>query len=105
MQLFHKNYYEWKCEYSRVDKNLIIKVADFGLAKDVYMTDYYRHESIERMPVKWMAPEAMYDRISNEKTDVVSFVLQKLFGCVFCNSLTFSSFHYSFTLKNYYAQK
>ena len=36
------------------------------------MTDYYRQQSIERMPVKWMAPEAMNDRISNEKTDVVS---------------------------------
>ena len=49
-----------------------IKVADFGLAKDVYMTEYYRHQSIEKMPVKWMAPEAMHDRITNEKTDVVS---------------------------------
>ena len=47
------------------------------------MTDYYKHESIERMPVKWMAPEAMYDRISNEKTDVVS--LQVFYVC--CNCL------------------
>ena len=37
------------------------------------MTDYYRQQSIEKMPVKWMAPEAMHDRISNQKTDVVSF--------------------------------
>ena len=56
----------------RVGKDLNIKVADFGLAKDVYMTDYYRHQSIEKMPVKWMAPEALHDRISNEKTEVVS---------------------------------
>ena len=57
----------------RVGNGLNIKVADFGLAKDVYMTDYYRQQSIEKMPVKWMAPEALHDRISNEKTDVVSY--------------------------------
>ena len=39
------------------------------------MTDYYRQQSIAKMPVKWMAPEAMNDRISNEKTDVVSLYL------------------------------
>ena len=59
--------------YFRVGNGLNIKVADFGLAKDVYMTDYYRQQSIEKMPVKWMAPEALHDRISNEKTDVVSY--------------------------------
>ena len=60
------------CVTLRVDNGLNIKVADFGLAKDVYMTDYYRQQSIEKMPIKWMAPEALHDRISNEKTDVVS---------------------------------
>ena len=38
----------------------------------MYVTDYYRHKSDEKLPVKWMAPEALNDRISNEKTDVVS---------------------------------
>jgi len=55
----------------RVDESLNIKVADFGLARDVYMTDYYRQQSTGKIPVKWMAPEALHDRISNEKTDVV----------------------------------
>ena len=56
----------------RVDGTLNIKVADFGLARDVYMTDYYRQQSTGKIPIKWMAPEALHDRISNEKTDVVS---------------------------------
>ena len=56
----------------RVDERLNIKVADFGLAKDVYMTDYYRQQNTGKIPVKWMAPEALNDKISNEKTDVVS---------------------------------
>ena len=61
--------------FLRVDGDLTIKVADFGLARDVYITDYYRHKSDEKLPVKWMAPEALNDRISNEKTDVVSVLL------------------------------
>jgi len=57
---------------TRVNEDLNIKVSDFGLARDVYTTDYYRHKGGEKLPVKWMAIEALKDRISNEKTDVVS---------------------------------
>ena len=56
----------------RVDGNMSIKVADFGLTRDIYQTDYYRQNHRSRVPIKWMAPESLYDRISNEKTDVVS---------------------------------
>ena len=56
----------------RVDGNLSVKVADFGLTKDIYEADYYRQSHQGRVPVKWMAPESLEDRISNEKTDVVS---------------------------------
>ena len=56
----------------RVGDNLNIKVADFGLARDLYIKEYYRQQSIGKIPVKWMAPEALHDKISNEKTDVVS---------------------------------
>ena len=47
-------------------------VGDFGLARDVYCTDYYRAGRGARLPVKWMPPEALTDGISTEKTDVVS---------------------------------
>ena len=40
------------------------------------MTDYYRQKAAGKIPAKWMAPEALHDRISNEKTDVVSLLLQ-----------------------------
>ena len=56
----------------RVGDNLTIKVADFGLARDVHIKEYYRQQSIGKIPVRWMAPEALHDKISNEKTDVVS---------------------------------
>ena len=68
----------------RVDKYLHIKVADFGLARDVYMTDYYRQKTAGKIPAKWMAPEALHDRISNEKTDVVSLLLQYMLTMLYC---------------------
>ncbi len=51
-----------------------MKVGDFGLARDVYTTDYYRAHQGARIPVKWMAPETLADAISNIKTDVVSCI-------------------------------
>ena len=62
------------CLY-RVDKVLTVKVVDFGLARDAYISDYYRIQSNNKLPVKWMAPEALHDQISSEKTDVVSLNL------------------------------
>ena len=56
--------------------NGVIKVADFGLAEDMYGTNYYRRgrsEGGERVPIRWMAPESIEMNIYNESTDVVSY--------------------------------
>ena len=55
-----------------MDDKINVRVADFGLAREVDTSDYYRQQSTNRIPVKWMAPETLNDKISNEKTDVVS---------------------------------
>ena len=50
-------------------------MADFGLAEDMYGTNYYRRsksESEERVPIRWMAPESIETNIYNEATDIVS---------------------------------
>lgn len=56
-----------------VDEALRVKVADFGMSRDVFHSDYYRLTHKARLPVKWMPPESLFDNIFNEKTDVWSF--------------------------------
>ena len=59
----------------RIDRLVVIKVADFGLTEDMYCTNYYRRGksgSDEKVPIRWMAPESIEEDIYNEATDVVS---------------------------------
>ena len=56
----------------RVSDNLTVKVADFGLSREIYEKDYYRVSSKSPLlPIKWMAPESLNNSIFTEKTDVV----------------------------------
>ena len=67
-----------------MDKNLLVKVADFGLSRDVYVQDYYKAQNEVPLPVKWLAPEALFDREFNTKTDVVSSSYMQ--GCFYFKS-------------------
>ncbi|CAK1546228.1 unnamed protein product [Leptosia nina] len=49
------------------------KVADFGFARDVAGTHVYERKSDGRLPIRWMAPESLYDDIFSVKSDVWSF--------------------------------
>ncbi len=80
-----------------MDRNVSIKVADFGLTRDIYETDYYIQRFNAKVPVKWMSPESLYDRISNEATDVVSTCMHAiaLFTCMYCIAGNFRGTKYS----------
>ena len=39
-----------------------IKVGDLGLARDVYLTNHYHANSRGPLPIRWMAPESIFDR-------------------------------------------
>ncbi len=56
-----------------VAEGLVLKIADFGLARDVHSNDYYRKLGDGRLPVKWMAPEALFHRRYTIQSDVWSF--------------------------------
>ena len=58
----------------RIDFSGIIKVADFGLAEDMYASGYFRQDKSGnvKLPFKWMPLESMQDGLFSQKSDVVS---------------------------------
>ena len=58
-------------QFYRVDGDMTIKISDFGLCRDIYSDDYYRLTHKSRVPVKWMAPESLYDGKFTHQSDVV----------------------------------
>lgn len=73
-----------------VGDNLVIKIGDFGMSKDIYSNDYYRvnincwldslivdlSDQVGRqtmLPVRWMSPESIIYRKFTIESDVWSF--------------------------------
>ncbi|CAI9545863.1 unnamed protein product [Staurois parvus] len=50
-----------------------VKIGDFGLARDVYKSDYYKKKGEGLLPVRWMALESLVDGIFTNRSDVWSF--------------------------------
>ena len=51
----------------------VVKVGDLGMARDVYMTNYYHANGRGPMPIRWMAPESICDGKFSSKSDVWSY--------------------------------
>lgn len=56
-----------------VTDDYVLKIADFGLARDIQTTDYYRKNTNGRLPIKWMAPESLQEKFYDSKSDVWSY--------------------------------
>ncbi|XP_038066957.1 plexin-B1-like [Patiria miniata] len=57
-----------------VNSDLLVKIADFGLSRDMHESDYYTSGDAQaKLPIKWMAPESMERRVYNARTDVWSY--------------------------------
>ncbi|KAK3103925.1 hypothetical protein FSP39_022961 [Pinctada imbricata] len=56
-----------------MDSDFTVKVADFGLSRDIYSKEYYKCDNKKKLPVKWMAPESIEKGTYTVKSDVWSF--------------------------------
>ncbi|XP_007953975.1 vascular endothelial growth factor receptor 1 [Orycteropus afer afer] len=56
-----------------LSENHVVKICDFGLARDIYKNPDYVRKGDTRLPLKWMAPESIFDKIYSTKSDVWSY--------------------------------
>ncbi|XP_069317334.1 leukocyte tyrosine kinase receptor isoform X3 [Eulemur rufifrons] len=69
----HRDIAARNCLLSCTGPNRVAKIGDFGMARDIYRTSYYRKGDRALLPVKWMPPEAFLEGIFTSKTDSWSF--------------------------------
>lgn len=53
-----------------VSENYVMKVADFGMARDVFKNNNYISTTQGYLPVKWMALESILQKVYTEESDV-----------------------------------
>ncbi|KAL6419476.1 hypothetical protein ACFW04_011387 [Cataglyphis niger] len=74
LRFVHRDLACRNCLVSARDReNRVVKIDDFGLARDVYKDDYYRKKGQGLLPIRWMAPESLVLGIFTSQSDVWSF--------------------------------
>nr|CAD7570351.1 unnamed protein product [Timema californicum] len=74
MHFVHRDLACRNCLVSSSDPRLrVVKIGDFGLARDIYKNDYYRKEGEGLLPVRWMAPESLVDGVFTSQSDMWAF--------------------------------
>nr|AEM45794.1 insulin receptor-like 1 protein [Schmidtea mediterranea] len=85
MKFVHRDLAARNC---MINSLLIIKIGDFGMARDVYYDCYYRKENKGRLPVRWMAPESLLSGYFSKSSDLWSY------GVILWEILTLASLPY-----------
>ena len=61
------------CRNCLIKTGMTVKVADFGMARQLHASDYVRVEGCLQLPIRWMAPESIMYGMFSSKSDVWSF--------------------------------
>ncbi|XP_031627487.1 proto-oncogene tyrosine-protein kinase ROS-like isoform X2 [Contarinia nasturtii] len=74
MHFVHRDLACRNCLVSSIDpENRVVKIGDFGLARDIYKNDYYRKDGEGLLPVRWMSPESLVDGVFTSQSDIWAF--------------------------------
>ena len=74
------------CRNCLVNSSRTIKLADFGMTRQMFQSDYYRFSRRGMLPVRWMSPESLADGIFTPMSDIWSY------GVLLYEIITFGSF-------------
>jgi len=74
------------CRNCLVNAGRSVKLADFGMTRPMFESDYYRFSRKGMLPVRWMSPESLADGIFTPLSDIWSY------GVLLYEIITFGSF-------------
>lgn len=80
-------------------EDLTVKISDFGLSRNGVYVIKNTEEKTHHLPIRWMSPEALYNRAFSSKSDVWSFgivlwEISTLGGFPYCNIQDDHLLHY-----------
>ncbi|XP_004711013.1 muscle, skeletal receptor tyrosine-protein kinase isoform X5 [Echinops telfairi] len=65
-----------------VAESMVVKIADFGLSRNIYSADYYKANENDAIPIRWMPPESIFYNRYTTESDVWAYgvVLWEIFS-------------------------
>ncbi|XP_011603288.2 muscle, skeletal receptor tyrosine-protein kinase isoform X2 [Takifugu rubripes] len=65
-----------------VGEDMVVKIADFGLSRNIYSADYYKANENDAIPIRWMPPESIFYNRYTTESDIWAYgvVLWEIFS-------------------------